>query len=92
MAAPNVNGRLHLTGFHQKPPYSFLSDLRLNMIDDYFNRNHCINQMNCFVCNRFKNIKNDYIKLKLKRLKRVREIIKHRTARINKILQYCLII
>ena len=24
MAAPNVNGRLHLTGVHQKPPASFV--------------------------------------------------------------------
>ena len=24
MAAPNVNGRLHLTGVHQKPPAYFL--------------------------------------------------------------------
>ena len=23
MAAPNMNGRLHLTGVHQKPPASF---------------------------------------------------------------------
>ena len=24
MAAPNVNGRLHLRGVHQKPPASFV--------------------------------------------------------------------
>ena len=41
---------------------NFLSDLRENLIDDYYNRNNCINQRNCFVCNRLKDIKNDYIK------------------------------
>ena len=75
---------------------NFLSDLRENLIDDYYNRNHCINQRNCFVCNRLKDIKNDYIELKLKRLKRVREIIKHKglqkTARINRMLRYSLVI
>ena len=47
---------------------NFLSNLCDNLMDDYYNRNHCINQRNCFVCNRLKDIKNDYIKLKLKRL------------------------
>ena len=26
MAAPNVNGRLHLTGVHQKPPASLFRE------------------------------------------------------------------
>ena len=31
MRAPNVNGRLHLTGVHQKPPASFK-----NVVKKYF--------------------------------------------------------
>jgi len=50
----------------------------LREIDDFYNRNHCLKYSNCFVCNSLKGIKNDNIKLKLKRLKRVREIIKHK--------------
>ena len=57
---------------------NFLSDLCENMIDEYYNRNHCMNQRNCFVCKRLNDIKNDYVKLKLKKLKCIREIIKHK--------------
>ena len=31
MAAPNVNGRLHLTGVHQKPPASLLYPLEITV-------------------------------------------------------------
>ena len=31
MAAPNVNGRLHLTGVHQKPLASFLAQSTFRM-------------------------------------------------------------
>jgi len=55
-----------------------LSYLRENLIDDFYYRYHCLKYSNCFVCNSLKGIKNDNIKLKLKRLKRVREIIKHK--------------
>ena len=32
MAAPNVNGRLHLTAVHQKPPTSFWSKNMANIV------------------------------------------------------------
>ena len=67
------------------------NDLRENLINDYYDKNHCINNDKCFVCNKLKDVKEDYIKVKIKRLKRVKEIIKHKgkqkTARINKMLR-----
>ena len=77
--------------FPDKCSFNYLSDLRENLINDYYDKNHCINNDKCFVCNKLKDVKEDYIKVKIKRLKRVKEIIKHKgkqkTARINKMLR-----
>ena len=35
MAAPNVNGRLHLIGVHQKPPAAFITFFATGTYEDW---------------------------------------------------------
>ena len=78
--------------FPDAGPFDSLSKLRENLLNNYYERNQCRSSKTCFVCKRLTETKNEFIKLKLKRLKRVEAIIKHRgqqkTCRIKKVLRF----
>ena len=71
---------------------ALFAGLRENLINDYYDKNHCINNDKCFVCNKLKDVKEDYIKVKIKRLKRVKEIIKHKRMQKRLELIKCFVI
>ena len=76
--------------FPKQYTVDLLSNIRENLIDDYYKKNQCLNSKNCYVCKRIQDNKDEFVRIKLKRLKRVKEIIKHKgcqkTARINNML------
>ena len=65
---------------------SFISNFKQNLIGRFYQQNQCFN-----VCKRIKESKDDFTQKRLKRLKRVRDIIKHKdcpnSARIKKMLK-----
>jgi len=67
---------------------NLISSFKQNLIEDLYHQNKYINSSACYVCKRIEERKDDFIK---KRLKRVKDIIKHkgcqRSARIKKMLK-----
>ena len=61
--------------------------MKQNLIEDFYQQNKCFNSNTCYVCKRIEESKDDFTKKKIKRLKRVKDIIKHKgcqkTARIK---------
>ena len=70
---------------------SFISNFKQNLIGRFYQQNQCFNPNTCHVCKRIEESKDDFTKKRLRRLKRVRNIIKHKgcqkTARIKKMLK-----
>ena len=70
---------------------NLISNFKQNLIEDFYQQNKCSNSNTCYVCKRIEESKDDFTKKKLKRLKRVKDIIKHKgcqkSARIKKMLK-----
>ena len=66
---------------------NLISNLKQNLIENFYQQNKCFNSNTCYVCKRI----DDFTKKKIKRLKRVKYTIKHKgcqkTARIKKMLK-----
>ena len=70
---------------------NLISSFKQNLIEDFYKQNKCFNSNTCYVCKRIEESKNDFTRKRLKRLKRVKDIIKHKgcqkTARIKRCLK-----
>jgi len=83
--------------YENKRHFSKLSNINLilnfkqNLVEDYYQQNKCINSNTCHVYKRIEETKDDFTKKRLKRVKRVKYIIKHKgcqkSARIKKMLK-----
>ena len=83
--------------YENKRHFSKLSNINLilnfkqNLVEDYYQQNKCINFNTCHVYKRIEETKDDFTKKRLKRVKRVKYIIKHKgcqkSARIKKMLK-----
>ena len=66
----------HLPEFNHGDDY--LEELKENLLDDYVIKNICRNSENCFICQRLSNEKDDRIKKKVGKMRRVEKIIMDR--------------
>ena len=70
---------------------NLISNFKQNLIKIFYRQNKCINSNTCYVCKRFEESKDDFTKKRIKRLKRINDIIKHKgcqkSARIKKMLK-----
>ena len=55
-----------------------ISNFKQNLIENFYQQDKCINSNTCYVSKRFEESKDDITKKRLKRLKRVKDIIKHK--------------
>ena len=56
---------------------TYLSNFKQSFID-FYQQNKCFNSNTCYVCKRIEESKDDFTKERIKRLKRVKDIIKHK--------------
>ena len=70
---------------------NLVSNFKQNLIEDFYQQNKCVNSNTCYVCKRIEETKDDFTKKRIKRLKRVKDIIKHtgcqKSARNKKMLK-----
>ena len=70
---------------------NLVSNFKQNLIEDFYQQNKCVNSNTCYVCKRIEETKDDFTKKRIKRLKRVKDKIKHKgcqkSARIKKMLK-----
>ena len=55
-----------------------ISNVKQKLIGDFYQQNKCFNSNTCFVCKRIEESKDNVTKKRLRRLKRVKDIIKHK--------------
>ena len=64
--------------FSKLPNINLISNFKQNLIEDFYQQNKCFNSNTCYVCKRIEETKDDFTKKRIKRLKRVKDIIKHK--------------
>jgi len=73
----------HKIWYENKRQFSKLSNINLisnfkqHLIEDFYQQNKCFNSNTCYVYKIIEERKDDFTKKRLKRLKRVKDIIKH---------------
>ena len=86
-------GLIPCTGhFFKLSNINIISKFKQNLIEDFYQQNKCFNSSTCYVCKQIEESKDDFTKKSIKKLKRVKNIIKHKgcqkkTARIKKLLK-----
>ena len=65
--------------------------MRTNLINEHYEKNRCFKKTQCFICKNLETIKSNTTSQKLKKMKRIAELIKRKgrqkSARINNILK-----
>ena len=70
---------------------NLISNFKQNLNEDFYQQNKCFNSNTCHVCKKIEERNDDFTKKRIKRLKRIKDIIKHKEcqkmARIKKMLK-----
>ena len=76
--------------FSKRSSINLISNLKQNLIEDFYQQNKCFNSNTCYVYKRIEESKDEFTKKRMKRLKRVKDMIKHKgcqkSPRIKKVL------
>ena len=85
-------GLIPCTGhFFKLSNINIISKFKQNLIEDFYQQNKCFNSSTCYVCKRIEESKDDFTKKRIKKIKRIKNIIKHKgcqkSARIKKMLK-----